>query len=120
MSETNQAESITKTAWLIAKSLTVIGVALSLFQLYTAGIIAMTAMRHRSVFLTCILVMAFLTKPLYKKARKDRFNFTQVIDLVLILISVAVGLYIFIDLQGIFERQGDWSPWDIRVAPGVL
>ncbi len=116
MTETNQGESITRTAWVIAKCLTVIGVALSLFQLYTAGIIAMTAMRHRSVFLTCILVMAFLTKPLYKKARKDRFNFAQVIDLVLILISVAVGLYIFIDLQGIFERQGDWSPWDIRVG----
>ncbi len=116
MTETNQGESITRTAWVIAKCLTVIGVALSLFQLYTAGIIAMTAMRHRSVFLTCILVMAFLTKPLYKKARKDQFNFAQVIDLVLILISIAVGLYIFIDLQGIFERQGDWSPWDIRVG----
>ncbi len=116
MTDTNQVESLTRTAWLIAKSLTVIGVGLSLFQLYTAGIIAMTAMRHRSIFLTCILVMAFLTKPLYKKARKDRFNFAQVVDLVLVAISIVVGLYIFIDLQGIFERQGDWSPWDIRVG----
>ena len=116
MTDTNQAESITRTAWLIAKSLTVIGVALSLFQLYAAGIVAMTAMRHRSIFLTCILVMAFLTKPLYKKARKDKFNFAQVVDLVLVAISIVVGLYIFIDLQGIFERQGDWSPWDIRVG----
>ena len=116
MKKNNQKESITKTAWLIAKSLTVIGVTLSLFQLYTAGIIAMTAMRHRSVFLTCILVMAFLTKPLFKGARKDRLNVALMVDLMLVALSVAIGLYIFIDLQGIFERQGDWSPWDIRVG----
>jgi TRAP transporter 4TM/12TM fusion protein len=116
VTKNNQKESFTKTAWLIAKSLTVIGVALSLFQLYTAGIIAMTAMRHRSVFLTSILVMAFLTKPLYKGVRKDKLNVALVVDLILVAISVTIGLYIFIDLQGIFERQGDWSPWDIRVG----
>jgi TRAP-type uncharacterized transport system fused permease subunit len=50
MAEPKQAETKTPTAWAIAKSLTIIGVALSLFQLYTAGMVAMTAMRHRSVF----------------------------------------------------------------------
>ena len=79
MDEPRPAESKTRTAWILAKSLAVIGVALSLFQLYTAGLVAMTAMRHRSVFLTCILVMAFLIKPLYKGARKDRFNVALVI-----------------------------------------
>ena len=116
MADTKPAESKTRTAWVIAKCLTVIGVALSLFQLYTAGIVAMTAMRHRSVFLTCILVMAFLTKPLYKKARQDRLNPALVIDLILVAITIAVGAYIFIDLQGIFERQGDWSRWDFVVG----
>ena len=52
MTKDKQEESATRTAWLIAKCLAIIGVALSLFQLYTAGIVAMTAMRHRSVFLT--------------------------------------------------------------------
>ena len=116
MAEITQAESKTRTALVIAKSLAIIGVSLSLFQLYTAGIVAMTAMRHRSVFLTCILVMTFLTKPLYKGARKDRLNPALVIDLILVAITIAVGAYIFIDLQGIFERQGDWSPWDFRVG----
>jgi len=120
MAETNQAASLTRTAWLIAKSLTIIGVALSLFQLYTAGIIAMTAMRHRSVFLTCILVMTFLTKPLYKSARKDKLNVSMLVDLILVALSIAIGLYVFIDLQGIFERQGDWSPWDIRVGIALV
>jgi TRAP transporter 4TM/12TM fusion protein len=109
-------EPKTPTARIIAGCLTVIGVALSLFQLYTAGMVAMTAMRHRSVFLTCILAMTFLIKPLYKGARKDKFNFAMIIDLMLIAMAVFIGFYIFIDLQGIFERQGDWSPWDFRVG----
>jgi TRAP-type uncharacterized transport system fused permease subunit len=72
MAEPKQTETKTPTAWAIAKSLTIIGVTLSLFQLYTAGMVAMTAMRHRSVFLTCILAMTFLIKPLYKGARNNR------------------------------------------------
>jgi len=116
MAEPEPAPTKTATAWVIAKCLTLIGVALSLFQLYTAGIVAMTAMRQRSIFLTCILVMTFLTKPLYKGARKDRFNIAMVVDLILIGISIFVGLYIFIDLQGIFARQGEWSAWDLRVG----
>jgi len=102
--------------WGTAKAVFVIGVLLSLFQMYTAGMVAMTAMRHRSVFLTCILVITFLTRPLYKRARKDRLNWALCVDLILIAVSVAVGAYIFIDLDGIFERQGDWSQWDIRVG----
>jgi TRAP transporter 4TM/12TM fusion protein len=120
MDEVKPAPTKTKTAWVIAKCLTVIGVALSLFQLYTAGIVAMTAMRQRSVFLTCILVMTFLTRPLYKGARKDKLNAAMVVDLILIGISIFVGLYIFIDLQGIFARQGDWSAWDVRVGVALV
>ena len=120
MDESKPVETKTPTAWVIAKCMTIIGVALSLFQLYTAGMVAMTAMRHRSIFLTCILAMTFLIKPLYKGARKDRINVALVVDLILIAISIFAGLYIFIDLQGIFERQGDWSPWDFRVGVAVV
>ncbi len=38
------------------------------------------------------------------------------VDLILVAMSVAVGAYIFIDLNGIFDRQGDWSQWDINVG----
>ena len=120
MTETKGTESASKTAWGIAKSLAIIGVALSLFELYTAGIIAMTAMRHRAVVLTCILVMTFLTMPLYKGARKDRLNFALIVDLILIALTIGIGCYIFVDLINIFERQGEWSPWDIRVSIALL
>ena len=122
MAETTpqETEPKTPTARVIAWCLTVIGVGLSLFQLYTAGMVAMTAMRHRSVFLTCILTLTFLTKPLYKGARKDKLNFAMLVDLILIAMAVFIGLYIFIDLQGIFERQGEWSPWDFRVGVALV
>ena len=100
----------------IMKFVAVIAVALSLFQLYTAGIVAMTAMRHRSVFLSSILVMAFLTKPLFKGASRDRLNFALCADIILAAMAAGIGAYIFIDLDGIFERQGDWSQLDIAVG----
>ncbi|MBW2209317.1 MAG: TRAP transporter fused permease subunit [Deltaproteobacteria bacterium] len=113
-SETTSSPSAIE--WGILKVVAVIGIGLSLFELYTAGIIAMTAMRHRSIFLTSILVIAFLTRPLYKGARRDRLNGALCVDLILVAMSVAVGAYIFIDLNGIFDRQGDWSQLDVTVG----
>ena len=113
---TETTSSSSAIEWSILKVVAVIGIGLSLFELYTAGIIAMTAMRHRSVFLTSILVIAFLTRPLYKGSRRDRLNGALCVDLILVAMSVAVGAYIFIDLNGIFDRQGDWSQWDITVG----
>ena len=100
----------------IIGAVAVIGVGLSLFQLYTAGIVAMTAMRHRAVFLSSILVLTFLTRPLYKGAGKKAYTAFRCVDLGLCAFSIAVGAYIFIDLNGIFDRQGDWSQWDIAVG----
>ena len=102
----------------IGSAIAVIGVALSLFQLYTAGITAMTAMRHRAVFLSSILVLAFLTRPIYKGSRQKTRDAFRWVDFVLCGLAIAVGAYIFIDLNGIFERQGDWSQWDI--ATGIV
>jgi len=116
MTKESEATSSSVIEWSILKVVAVIGIGLSLFELYTAGIIAMTAMRHRSIFLTSILVIAFLTRPLYKGARRDRLNGALCVDLILVAMSVAVGAYIFIDLNGIFDRQGDWSQWDITVG----
>ena len=100
----------------ILKVVAFIGIGLSLFELYTAGIVAMTAMRHRAVFLSSILVITFLTRPFYQKARRDRVNAALCVDLFLVILTIAVGAYIFIDLNGIFDRQGDWSQWDFTAG----
>ena len=54
---------------LTAKIVMVLAVSLSLFQLYTAGIAAMTALVLRSIHLGAILSLTFLLKPLFSGAR---------------------------------------------------
>jgi len=120
MTEEPRVETDSRTAQAIQAVVAVTGIGLSLFELYTAGMVAMTAMRHRAVFLTCILVMTFLLKPIRRGGRRDRLTPDLCVDLALAAVSVAIGLYIFIGLQGIFDRQGDWSPWDFRVGVALV
>ncbi len=51
-----------------------IAVGLSLYQLYTAGIAALTALVQRSIHLGAILSLTFLLHPPFKNARKDKLN----------------------------------------------
>ncbi len=99
-----------------AKVVTVIAISLSLYQLYTAGIAALTALVQRSVHLGAILVLTFLLKPAFRGARKDRFSVWLILDWVLVLVSLACTAYICINLSAIFERQGDWLPMDLVVS----
>ena len=62
----------------------VVALCLSLYQLYTAGIAALTALVQRSIHLGAILTLTFLLKPAFKGARKDRFNFWVVLDWLLV------------------------------------
>jgi TRAP transporter 4TM/12TM fusion protein len=100
------------TAWIIA----VVAVCLSLYQLYTAGIAALTALVQRSIHLGAILALTFLLKPPFKNARKDRVNVWFFLDWILVLASVYCTYYICKNLTGIFERQGDWLPADLWVS----
>ncbi len=105
----------------VTRVVTVLAVCLSLFQLYTAGLTALTALVQRSVHLGAILSLAFLTRPPVKRAPRDRFNVWWAIDLVLLSLTLYCVLYLNINLLAIFERQGDWLPSDIVVSViGVL
>jgi TRAP transporter 4TM/12TM fusion protein len=94
----------------------VLSISLSLYQLYTAGIAALTALVQRSIHLGAILSLTFLLKPPFKGARKDKLSVWFFLDWVLVLLSVACVLYICINLNAIFERQGDWLPADLAVS----
>ena len=52
----------------------VLSISLSLYQLYTAGIAALTALVQRSIHLGAILSLTFLLKPPFKGARKDKVS----------------------------------------------
>jgi TRAP transporter 4TM/12TM fusion protein len=99
-----------------AKVVMVLAVSLSLYQLYTAGIAALTALIQRSLHLGVILSLTFLLKPPFKGARKDKFTFWLFLDWALVLAAVYCTYYICINLTAIFERQGDWLTSDLVVS----
>ncbi len=104
-----------------ARIVMILAVSLSLYQLYTAGITALTALVQRSIHLGAILCLTFLLKPPFKKADKTRLNGWVILDWTLILAAIYCTYYICINLTAIFERQGDWLTSDRIVSIiGVL
>ena len=96
-----------------AKVVSVLAIALSLFQIYTAGLTALTALVQRSVHLLAILCLTFLLHPPFPDARKDRFSVWVFMDWALIALSIWSTTYISVNLTEIFARQGDWLPMDM-------
>ncbi len=101
---------------IIAGIVMILAVSLSLYQLYTAGIAALTALVQRSIHLGAILSLTFLLKPPFKGARKDKFTFWLCLDWCLVLASAYCTFYICYNLTAIFERQGDWLRSDLVVS----
>jgi len=99
----------------------VLAVSLSLYQLYTAGVAALTALVQRSIHLGAILSLTFLLKPAFPKMRKDKLSFPLFLDWILVALSIYCTFYICNNLTDIFERQGDWLIHDrIVSAIGML
>jgi TRAP transporter 4TM/12TM fusion protein len=99
-----------------ARLVMILAVSLSLYQLYTAGVAALTALVQRSIHLGAILSLTFLLKPPFKGARKDKLTIWLLLDWILILASVSCTFYICYNLTDIFERQGDWLRSDLVVS----
>ncbi len=105
-----------KVAAIIAKIASIIAICLSLYQLYTAGLIALPAMVQRSIHLAGILALTFLLRPPFKGAKKDRLSFWLFLDIGLAMLSMFCAYYIVFNLQAIFDRQGDWIFTDYLVS----
>lgn len=101
---------------IIAGIVMILAVTLSIYQLYTAGIAALTALVQRSIHLAAILSLTFLLKPPFKGARKDKLTFWFFFDWALVFASVYCTFYICYNLTAIFERQGDWLRSDLVVS----
>jgi TRAP transporter 4TM/12TM fusion protein len=112
----NQSSPIWSVPSATARIVAIVGISLSLYQLYTAGVAALTAIVQRSIHLAAILVLTFLLKPAFKFVRKDRLNLWVIVDWVLALAAVGCTVYICVNLAAIFERQGDWLPADLLVS----
>jgi TRAP transporter 4TM/12TM fusion protein len=104
-----------------ARVVMVIAVCLSLYQLYTAGVVALTALVQRSIHLGAILSLAFLLRPAFPGISKNRFSVWLILDWILVALSVYCTFYICNNLTDIFDRQGDWLLKDRVVSIiGVL
>ncbi|MDI7260931.1 MAG: TRAP transporter permease [Thermodesulfobacteriota bacterium] len=93
-----------------------IAISLSLFQLYTAGLGALTAMLQRCIHLMLILAFVYLYYPLSRKASRERFDRYLLFDLFLFALSFTVILYILVFFDQIIERQGEWTTLDIAMG----
>jgi TRAP transporter 4TM/12TM fusion protein len=106
---------------IVARVVSALAISLSLFQLYTAGFIALPAMIQRTVHLSAIMALAFLIHPPFKGAKKDRLNLWLLLDIVLAFGSVFCAFYVVSNMQAIIERQGDWILSDYLVSGlGIL
>ena len=99
-------------------AVSVFAISLSLFQLYTAGILSPGAYYQRGVHLALILSLVFLLFPVFGKERK-RGIFGWAIDLAFIAASLYPVWHMLVDLQGFARRVGFANQTDI-VAGAIL
>lgn len=89
---------------------TVLAVAFSLFHLYTSYFGILPAIQHRAVHLTFVLVLLFLLFPSARGRLRAKF---YNLDILLALVSVGMGVYIFSQYRQLSYRQGLPNVFDI-------
>ncbi len=95
----------------IGLAIGVVAVALSLFQLYGAGIEPLGLFYQRSIHLAFIMALTFLMFPVF--GSRGRGPVGWLIDAAFFAAAVASGWYIVWNLDAIFDRAGFWSETDI-------
>ncbi|CAM3995694.1 TRAP transporter fused permease subunit [Vreelandella rituensis] len=96
-------------------AISLVAVALSLFQLYSAGIQPLGLFYQRSIHLMLIMMLAFLLFPVFGPRRK-RGVLGGAIDLVFFAGALITGGYLALFLDQIIDRAGFWSQTDIAVG----
>ena len=103
-------------SWIVLKAITVIGILLSLFQLYAAGIQPLGLFFQRPIHLGFILVLCFLMYPAFG-AGKPRGPLGWLIDGALIVAGILAGAWVPINIDIIANQV---FPRTIDVWMGVL
>ncbi|WP_400082744.1 TRAP transporter permease [Yoonia sp. R78084] len=102
--------------WFVIRAITVIGITLSLFQLYTAGVQPLGLFFQRPIHLGFVLVLCFLIYPAFGRA-KPRGALGWAIDGTLIVLSIAAGAWVPLNIDTIANQI---FPRDIDVWMGVV
>jgi TRAP transporter 4TM/12TM fusion protein len=95
---------------LVAFSVLILAVGLSLFHLYTSYFGTLITLKHRSLHVAVILALIFLLYPAFKKLNRNKLPWY---DALLALLALSTTVYIFIDYLGIIHRGGLPNQWDL-------
>ncbi|RIA55669.1 TRAP transporter permease [Dichotomicrobium thermohalophilum] len=92
-----------------------VGIALSLFQLYAAGVEPLGLFYQRPIHLGFILVLVFLLYPIWGHQR-GRGVIGWIIDAALVVAGALSGGYISWNIDAIVMRAGFWTETDILMG----
>ncbi|WP_322895319.1 MULTISPECIES: TRAP transporter permease [unclassified Yoonia] len=108
--DTDTPSQVAPAPWFVLRAIAVVGIALSLFQLYAAGVQPLGLFFQRPIHLGFILVLCFLIYPAFGN-QQPRGPLGWAIDGVLILCGIAVGAWLPMNIETIanqiFPRQID-------------
>lgn len=90
-----------------------VAVVFALFHIYTGGVRPLVAYEQRTIHLTFALVLTFLLTP-FKKGKRITW-----VEVVLALIALAAGGYLFFEADAIVDRMGIPTEVDL-VAGGAI
>jgi len=98
------------------KAISVIAIAMSIFQLYTAGYRPFPSMQQRAIHLTFVLILTFLIFPLRKPKNSGKQNYLPFLDIISMILSFLIGIYIFVGYEDLSYRSGSPNILDCVVS----
>lgn len=99
----------------VALFITIVAILMSAFHLFTAWHGTLLAMKQRSLHLIFAFTLGFALYPGFKKSSKDKID---IMDWVLMILSIGVWGYIFFNVEAIALKGGQMSTTDMVL--GVL
>ncbi|NIZ00997.1 TRAP transporter permease [Thalassospira lucentensis] len=99
----------------VVMTISVVAIALSLFQMYAAGIEPLGLFYQRSIHLAFIMFMTFLMFPAFGGDKK-RGVLGWIIDIAFLAGAFTTGFYLSFFLDAIFNRAGFWSETDLIIG----
>ena len=116
MKESHEATAVPKKPrpWTTRRyAIFIIAVAMGLFHMYTSGVRPMPGVQQRTIHLSFALALIFLMFPFRPKEDAtqeekvaDEFRSLGIIDVVLVLLSFFLGVYVFIEWEALSFRTG--------------
>ncbi|MDR2787763.1 MAG: TRAP transporter permease [Candidatus Accumulibacter sp.] len=100
-------------AGIVSKVLYLACIAVTLYHFITSLMGPPVVLEHRSLHVAMMLVLGFALYPFGKKSNYKRVSWC---DWVLIALSIAVPLYVWVDYLGVVERAGMPNTNDLIVA----